>query len=162
MTVALRVPTLHDLICCFKEECNLKGWETSEREDWVKLESEYHNFLWIRSIQTSTFEKITKSHKCAINMGTHYRVVNISYTAWLFPETQYGTFMQIILNDPNLLCNTAVYDLSSVCEGNTICKKLNKTDSMVFKEFEMFLMNKLGVKFQPFVPVFPKPFNQFL
>lgn len=157
LNVALRVPTIYQLVKCFKEECQLKGWETSEHEDWVKLECEYHNFLWIQSIHASTFEKVTKSRKCAINKGSLYLVVDVSYTAWLFPETPSESLMQLIEDNPNLSRMTAIYDLSSFYEGNPICKKLNKTDSRVFREFEMFLKNNLGVKFQPFTPISGMP-----
>ena len=149
MTVALSVPKVWELLNLFKERCQLKGWKTSEHEDWVKTGKEYHNFLWIRTVHPSTFEKIALNPKCAIREGVSYRVVDVSYTAWVFSQTPPQNLVDAVLNDAELCKKTAIYDLSCAYAGKPLCLKWNETDSEVFKEFEKFLEEKWGVKFRP-------------
>jgi len=146
----LRIPKVWELIDLFKGQCQLKGWKTSEHEDWVKTgDEEYHNFLWIQTVHPSTFEKIAVNHKCAIRKGVSYQVVEISYTAWLFPQSPPENLTQRVKENPELSRRTAIYDLSLVYAGKPLCLKLNETDSMVFKEFEKFLEAELEVEVKP-------------
>lgn len=149
MAVILSIPRVWELIKHFKEWCQSRGWRTSEHEDWVKVGNEYHNFLWIRMIHSSTFEKVATSHKCAVREGISYHVVDVSYAAWLFPQTPPEELIQMIIGNPQLSKRTAIYDLSWAYSGKPICLKLNETDSMVFKEFERFLEQKWGVELRP-------------
>ena len=124
-----------------------KGLKTSEHEDWVKTgDDEYHNFLWIQTVHPSTFEKIATNHKCAVRKGVSYQVVDVSYTAWLFPQSPPENLMQIVKENPELSRRTAIYDLSWAYSGKPLCLKLNETASIVFKEFEKFLEKELGVE----------------
>jgi len=153
MAVILDIPRVWELIKRFKDECQSKGWKTSEHEDWVKAGNEYHNFLWIRMIHPSTFEKVATTHKCAIRERLSYQVVDVSYTAWLFPQTPPEELIQMIMRNRELSRKTAIYDLSWAYEGKPVCFKLNKTDSRVFREFERFMEEKLGVKVKPVYPL---------
>jgi len=145
----LPIPKVWDLLDRFKNQCKLKGWKISEHEDWVKAgDDEYHNFLWIQTVHPSTFEKIATNHKCAIRKGVSYQVVDVSYTAWLFPQSPPENLMQMIKENPELSRRTAIYDLSWAYGGKPLCLKLNETASMVFKEFEKFL-KELGVEVKP-------------
>ena len=142
----LRIPKIWELLDRFKDKCQLRDWKTSEHEDWVKTgDDEYHNFLWVQTVHPSTFEKIATNHKCAIRKGVSYQVVDVSYTAWLFPQSPPKNLMQTVKETPELSGRTAIYDLSGAYTGKPICLKLNETDSIVFKEFEKFL-EELGVK----------------
>jgi len=141
-------PKVWDLICYFKNECQTQGWKTSENEDWILVDNEYHNFLWTRTINPTTFKKIAKTSKCAVREGVSYRVVDVKYTAWLFSEQPQDEIMQTVAYDENLAKNTAVYDLSSLYSSKPTCVRLNSTQSKVFKEFEEFLQKKFGVKFK--------------
>ena len=146
----LRIPKVWELLDRFKDQCQLKGWKISEHEDWVKTsDDEYHNFLWVQTVHPSTFEKIAANHKCAIRKGVSYQVVDVSYTAWLFPQSPPENLMETVKENPELSRRTAIYDLSWAYTGKPLCLKLNETDSMVFKEFERFLKEKLGVKVKP-------------
>ena len=89
------------------------------------------------------------NHKCAIREGVSYQVVKTAYTAWLFPEKPPKTLMKTVIDDEELLKGTAIYDLSSVYAGKFLCWKLNKTDSVVFREFEKFLQENCGIKVKP-------------
>jgi len=124
------------------------GWKTSEHEDWIHADNQYHNFLWTRTIHPSTFEKIAKASKCAVREGVSYRVVDVAYTAWLFSESTPEELMKTVLDDQNLAKNTAIYDMSGLHSSKPICVRLNATKSRVFKEFEDFLQKKWGVKFK--------------
>ncbi len=146
----LRIPKVWELIDLFKGQCQLKGWKTSEHEDWVKTgDDEYHNFLWIQTVHPSTFEKIAVNHKCAIRKGVSYQVVDVSYTAWLFPQGPPENLMQRVKENPELSRRTAIYDLSLAYAGKPLCLKINETGSTVFKEFEKFLEKELGVEVKP-------------
>jgi hypothetical protein len=144
----MAVERLWELLHSFKGDCQLLGWKTSEHEDWVHAENQYHNFLLIRTIYPSSFKKVMKACKCAIRNGASYRVVNISYIAWLFSDPPPEEVIRAVMTDQNLAKNTAIYDLSGLCSGNSTCLKLNLTESKVFKEFEDFLRRKCGVKFR--------------
>lgn len=146
----LSIPKVWKLLDLFKDQCQLKGWKSSEHEDWVKTgDEEYHNFLWIQTVHPSTFEKIAVNHKCAIRKGISYQVVDVSYTAWLFPQSPPENLMQMVNENPELSRRTAIYDLSLAYAGKPLCLKLNETDSTVFKEFEKFLQEELGVEIKP-------------
>jgi hypothetical protein len=150
MPMTLPIPKVWELIDRFKDACQFKGWKISEHEDWIKTgDNEYHNLLWIQTIHPSTFEKIALNHKCAIREGISYQVVDISYTAWLFPQSPPEKLMQIIKENPELSRRTAIYDLSLAYAGKNLCLKLNETDSMVFDEFEKFLAQELEVEVKP-------------
>lgn len=133
-------PKIWNLIDEFKERCRLRGLEICEDEDWVKTDDgEYHNFLWTQTIHPSTFERIASNHKCAIRRGISYEVVDISYIAWLFQEKPPEFLINRIRENPELSRKTAIFDLSGAYAGEALCRKLNETESSVFKEFEQFL-----------------------
>lgn len=142
-------PRVWELIGYFKDECHSRGWKTSENEDWIKVDNEFHNFLWARNVHPSTFKKIVTACKCAIKQGISYQVVNVAYTAWLFPEAPHETLVHTVARDPELAKRIAIYDLSNVYAGKPVCLKLNETTSKVFQEFENFLEKKWGVKLKP-------------
>jgi len=142
-------PRVWEVIGYFKDECHSRGWKTSENEDWIKVDNEFHNFLWARNIHASTFKKIVTACKCAIKQGISYQVVNVAYTAWLFPETPSETLVHTVASDPKLARKIAIYDLSSIYAGKPVCLKLNETGSKVFQEFEKFLEKRWGVKLKP-------------
>jgi len=144
-----QIPKVWELLDGFKGQCQLRGWKISEHEDWVKIGDEYHNFLWIQSVHPSTFEKIASNHKCAIRKGVSYQVVDVSYTAWLFPQAPPEGLLETVKENPELSRRTAIYDLSWIYTGKPLCLKLNETKSMVFQEFERFLKEKLGVEVKP-------------
>lgn len=145
MSALLRIPRVWELLNNFKDWCRRKGWRSSEEEDWIRLDHEYHDFVWAKSVQLSTFRKVTQNPKCTVSDGFSYRVVNASYIAWLFQQSPSDDFIQILMDDPRLCSRTALYDLSQVYQGNPVCMKLNATKSQVFKEFERFLSENLGV-----------------
>ena len=146
MNVLVDVPRIWELLAGFKVLCKSKGWSTSEFEDSVNVGEEYHNFLWIRSLQPSTFEKIATLHKCILRRGLSYELVDVAYTAWLSPQPLPKKMMQMLAENHDLLEQNAVYDLSLAYEGKPVCWKLNRTESVVFREFEKFLEKKLGVE----------------
>ena len=149
MTSIPTVPKVWELLEKFKNKCKSKGWEISEYGDWVKEGDKYHNFLWTRTIHPSTFEKVAMNQKCAIQQGPSYQVVDVSYTAWLFPRTPPEELLQTVANNPELSRRTAIYDLSWAYEGKPVCMKLNMTESPVFREFENFLVDRCGVELKP-------------
>ena len=148
MTSILTVPKVWELLEHFKNKCKSKGWETSEYGDWVKKGDKYHNFLWTRTIHPSTFEKVAAGRRCAVRDGVSYQIIDVSYTAWVFPKTPPKKLMRMVAEDSELSKRIAIYDLSWAYAGKPVCLKLNETDSQVFQEFEKFLEEKCGVKFQ--------------
>jgi hypothetical protein len=142
------VPRLWDLIQSFKHECESQGWKTSETEDLINSENQYHNFLWARTIHPSTFEKIAHASKCAVREGVNYHVVDVAYTAWLLSEPPPEELWKTVMADPILTDKTAIYDLSDLNSSEPKCPKLNSTKSKVFAEFENFLKKKFGAVFK--------------
>ena len=145
MSALLSIPRIWELLKSFKEWCQRKGWKTSGEDDWVRLGHEYHDFVWANNVQVSTFRKVSKNHKCTVHDGFSYRVLNASYTAWLFQQPPANDIVQALIDDPEMSAKTALYDLSQVYQGNPVCLKLNATKSQVFKEFECFLSENWGV-----------------
>jgi hypothetical protein len=128
----------------------LSGWETCETEDWIKTDDgKYHNFLWTQTIHPSTFERIVSNHKCGIRRGLSYDVVEIAYLCWLFPERPPEMLTSQVREKPELKKRTAIFDLSGAYTGENVCRKINETESCVFKEFEQFLEEQWELEFKP-------------
>jgi hypothetical protein len=142
----MKMPRVWEILKEFKASCAGRGWKTSESEDWILVDGKYHNFLWARGVHPSSFNKIISNGKCIVREDLSYRVVKASYTAWLFSEAPPETLTKAIFNNPGFSDKVAIYDLSPMLEGKSLCLRLNHTDSPVFQEFEDFLKNQLKVK----------------
>jgi len=149
MAALLSLPRVWELLKGFKERCRRKGWKTCEESDWVRIDHEYHDFVWARNVQPSTFVKVSQNPKCTVRDGYTYRIVNASYVAWLFQQPPSESLLQTLADAPDLYERTALYDLSQVYQGNPVCLKLNTTRSQVFKEFESFLAENWSVTVKP-------------
>jgi hypothetical protein len=145
----MKMPRVWEILNKFKAVCRVRGWKTSESEDWVETNDEYNRFLWARDIHPSSFKRIVSNRKCVVREGLSYRVVDASYTAWLFSEEPSETLVRTVFENPDFSERIALYDLSPLLEGKNLCTKLNHTDSPVFQEFERFLRNELKVKLKP-------------
>jgi len=146
----MKMPRIWELVKRFKNLCSFHGWRTSESEDWIEIDDRYHNFLLAREIHPSSFNKIVSNRKCVIREGLSYRVVNASYTAWLFSEKPSVALVKAVSENPDFSERIALYDLSPMLAEKNLCIKLNNTDSPVFQEFERFLTEELKVKLKPF------------
>ena len=145
----MKTPTIWDILNKFKDACNSHGWRTCKSEDWIKIDGEYHTFLWTKDIHPSSFARIASNRKCITHEGLSYRVVDASYTAWLFSESPPETIIKTVFDNPEFSGRIALYDLSFMVKGEKVCIKLNRTDSPVFQEFEQFLKDELNVKLKP-------------
>jgi hypothetical protein len=145
----MKMPRVWEILGKFKDVCKGRGWKTSESEDWVQTNDKYNNFLMAKGIHASSFIRIVSNRKCVVREGMSYRVVEASYTAWLFSETPSEALVKTVSESPDFSERIALYDLSPMLEGKNLCVKLNHTDSPVFEEFERFLRNDLKVKFKP-------------
>ena len=67
--------------------------------------------------------------------------------AWLFYERPPEFFTSFIEENPELAQRIAIFDLCWVYIGEDVCRKFNETESIVFKEFELFLKDKWGILF---------------
>jgi hypothetical protein len=148
------ISRVSEILAKFKLFCMHLGWKTSESEDWVEMNDNYHNFLWARDVHPSSFRRIALDKKCVIREGTSYRVVEAAYTAWLFSQTPSEELARTICENPCLSKSIALYDLSQVTKGKDLCVRLNNTDSQVFQEFEKFLQSELNVRVEPLSPLF--------
>jgi hypothetical protein len=142
----MKMSRVSEILNDFKRFCRLRGWRASESEDWVKLEDEYHNFLWTRNVTPSSFKAIISNRKCVVRKGSLYTVVEPSHLAWLFSEIPSEDLVNTVLENPDFSRRIAIFDLSTLLEGKNMCTKLNNTDSAVFHEFELFLQSELKVK----------------
>lgn len=149
MPMNMLFPPIWNLIESFKKQCCSMGWETCEKEDWIKTgDGKYHLLLWTKTIHSSTFEKIVNRSKCGISRGNSYEVVEIAYISWLFQESPPENLFTWIKADPKLQRKIALFDLSGKYVGSNICRRFNKTESNVFKEFENFLEKEWGIDFK--------------
>jgi hypothetical protein len=148
----MKISKTWEILRTFKDSCKCHGWRTSENEDWIKTNEGYHNFLWIKDVSFSSFKRIVTSKKCIVREDLSYRVVEASYTAWLFSEKPSENVIKLIYENPVFSSKIALYDLSQMLEGKCLCTRLNDTDSPVFKEFESFLRTELKAKIKP-VPI---------
>ncbi|MEM3703227.1 MAG: hypothetical protein QXX79_02235 [Candidatus Bathyarchaeia archaeon] len=146
----MRTSKVWEILKKFKEVCGFHGWRTSESEDWIEANNKYHNFLLTRNVHPSSFRSIAASRKCVVREGLSYRVVEASYTAWLFSEPLQENLVSLLLENPEFTGRVALYDLSPIIEGKNSCIKLNYTNSQVFQEFENFLEKELGVKIEQY------------
>jgi hypothetical protein len=149
VTALLSIPRIWELLKGFKERCGHKGWKTSEESDWVRIDHEYHDFVWARNVQPSTFAKVSQTPKCTVRDGYEYRIVNASYVAWLFQQPPPESVLRALVGELDLDKTTAIYDLSQVYQGNPVCLKFNTTESLVFKEFESYLAENWGITTKP-------------
>jgi len=145
----LKISKICGILTRFKDLCRNHGWKTSEKNDWIETEDSYHNFVSVGDIHPSSFKRITNDKKCVVQEGLTYRVVESSYTAWLFSSVPSETFAKTVLSNPSLSRRTALYDLSGFAEGKNVCYRLNHTDSPVFREFEGFLQKELELELKP-------------
>jgi hypothetical protein len=154
-----RVPRVWDLLDQFKRRCDLRGWWSSKYEDIVRANGEYHSFIWARRVHPKTFRVIASNRLRPIRENDlSYRIVNVSYAAWIFPEKPQGSILLIMSEDQSLRKTTAIYDLSDVYCGGFICLKINETKSVVFHEFESFLKSEYQIDFVSGLP--PSPLEE--
>jgi len=151
MVITMEFPKVWKIMENFKEKCQKYGWKTSENEDWVYANENYHNFIWTRTIHNSTFRKVNTTQKCAIKEGTTYKVVETAFTAWLFIQKPSEELINSLTETPNLIRKTAIYDLSEIYQGNPVCNRYNRTNSVVFQKFEEFLSD-MGIRIESFLP----------
>jgi hypothetical protein len=145
----MRMREVWSIVTKFKDLCKRRGWGTSESEDWVEVKNRYHNFVWVREVHPSSFKRMANNNKCVVREGLTYKVVESSYTAWLFSKTPSQNLIRTILENPGFSCKIAVYGLNNRLDGKNVCTKLNCTDSPVFKEFEEFLEVEFEVTLEP-------------
>jgi len=150
-------PKVWELIETFKAQCSRKGWKVPENEDVVDVRGECHHLIWTQHIYPNTFGKVAKKSCVAIREGISYRMVNVSYTAWISPEAIAEKIPHVLLEDPDLSSKVAVYDVSPVYKGELVCLKMNRTGSIVFKEFEKFLAEEYSICFKPIHETFRSP-----
>ena len=146
MTEREKIPKVWDLLGQFKEECRRKGWKTSTYQDTIKVGDEYHDFIGTRTTHTTTFQRIASRKKLAIPEGKSYRIVDVSYTAWVFQEPPPQQLVKTLSINPDLYKKTAIYDLSTVYKGKPYCLRLNETGSQAFEEFEKYLKETYRVE----------------
>jgi hypothetical protein len=91
---------------------------------------------------------VASERKCVIREAVTYRVVQASYTAWLFAQTPPEDLVRIVIDNPDFNGRTALYDLSLLLEGEKTCPRINNTESSVFREFESFLKQNLDVRLE--------------
>lgn len=145
----VKMSKIWEILNNFKRFCRMRGWRTSESEDWVELNDDYHNFLWTRNVTPSSFKAIISNRKCVVRKGLLYSVVEPSHLAWIFSEVPSEDSVMTVLQNPDFSKRIAIFDFSPLLNGKNLCIKLNNTDSPVFQEFEVFLQTELKVKVEP-------------
>jgi len=148
----MNISGIWEILTNFKRFCRLRGWKTSENEDWVELNEDYHNFLSTRNVTFTSFKAIISNRKCVVQKGLFYTVVEPTHLAWLFSEVPSEDLFRTVLDNPDFSRRIAIFDLSPMLDGKNTCIKLNNTDSPVFQQFETFLRSDLKVIVESFKP----------
>ena len=144
------IQNIWEILDCFKHQSKLQDWEISEHEDWIKTsDGKYHNFVWIRSVHPSTFDRVCGDYKIGIREEHSYSIITVSYIAWLFLESPPENIIRKVEKNSRYSKRIAIYDLSQALTDKFPCLKLNKTDSRVFREFEKFVKRKLQIEIEP-------------
>jgi hypothetical protein len=151
----MKMPRIQKILSDFKSLSKRQGWKTCETEDWIQNEEGYHNFLFAMDVRPCSFKKVASAPKCVVREGLSYRIVESSYTAWLFPETLSADLTKIVTECPDFSSRTALYDLSPMLEGKSVCLKSNNTGSSVFREFEKYLQKEYNIHFES-APTLPE------
>lgn len=152
-------PSVWEFIERFKLKCHKKGWEVFENEDLVDVDGECHRFIWVRHVSPNTFKKVVTNPSVLVKKGASFRTVNVSYVAWISPESIAERILDSLLDAPGLLRKVAVYDVSPVYRGEPVCLKINNTESIVFQEFERFLDKEHMIRVEPIYEVLPSSKN---
>ena len=123
----------------FSDWCHLiqPSWKYKEDEHWFACGGAHHSFIHQRRINASTFHELVDTYRKYIREEKIYGTI-LSFIALLFTETPPLT-LNVVLDGPELLSRVAFYDLSEACRGRCLCVTMNRTDSVVFREFEGFL-----------------------
>lgn len=146
--MAKTVRKIWEIVARFMRRCRSKGWQIVERENIIKRNEEFHNILWTRKIQPSTFKSIAAKETSTIQDGISYRPIAVAYNAWICATPLSDSLKQTIAKKPKLLKRNAIYDLSKI-RAKGAAEKLNKTGSEVFQEFEKFLKDELRFELSP-------------
>lgn len=128
-----------DLIERFKETCRYRGWGVYGDEDLVYDGNNYHHLVLVRRTYFETFKRVITNTHQPIKDGSSYRSVNVSYVAWISERAIPRSVVEFLASKPVFLKRVALYDLSPIQSNEYMCLVMNKTDSIVFKEFEKFL-----------------------
>lgn len=140
-------PSVLDLLERFKTHCQFEGWKICGNEDLVNVSDEYHYFVWIQHNHPGTFRRVVASEKrIPLREYSSYRLVNISYLAWISSEPLGNDDLKLFSEIPGLAKRIAVYDLNFNNGEKPICSIIDETDSVVFKEFESFLAQEFKMK----------------
>ncbi|MEM2875963.1 MAG: hypothetical protein QXL67_03295 [Candidatus Bathyarchaeia archaeon] len=131
----------------FKDSCKAKGWDVEKSIDLIKRGDEYHNFLFTKEIRPSTFRRIGVYAKSVVKERELYRVVELTYNAWVCSKPVPESVWSILEEKPEMLSRNAIYDFSELATSG-VCRKLNETSSVVFREFENFLSEELKCKLE--------------
>jgi len=148
----MNMSKIWEVLTSFKRFCKLRGWRTSENEDWVELKDDYHNFLSTRNVTPASFKAIISNRKCVVQKGLFYTVVEPSHLAWLFSEVPSEDIFRTVLDNPDFSRRIAIFDFSPLLEGKNTCIKLNNTDSPIFHGFETFLQSELKITVESLQP----------
>jgi len=142
-------PRVWELIEGFKLQCGRRGWKVCQNEDLVDVGGEYHHLIWARHIYPDTFRKVVMNPHASVREGAYYRTVRVSYAAWISPESIAEKILDAFLEGPDLPRKVAIYDISPVYTGDRVCLRMNRTNSIVFREFERFLNEEYSISFRP-------------
>lgn len=128
-----------DFIERFKEMCRRRGWGVYRDEDLIYDGSNYHHLVLVRRTYFETFRRIISTTYQSIKDGNSYRIVNVSYIAWISEGALPRSVVEFLARRPDLLERVALYDLSPLQSNRHICLIINRTGSIVFRELEDFL-----------------------
>jgi hypothetical protein len=134
----------------FRDWCRLRqqGWKFKADENWFACSGAYHSFTHQEKMDASSFRELIDDYRIYLRKEELVSTI-LSFIALLFTEKPPQN-MIIIFSDPKLLSRVAFYDLSEACRGRRLSVTINRTESVVFREFEAFLEKIYGLIHESF------------
>lgn len=129
-----------DIIDKFKPICKVKGWKIFEHEDLVNADGKYHHLVLVHQAHLETFKRVVANSRQYIRDGNSYIVADVSYVALISQTAIPESIINFLSSKSSLMRKVALYDMSPLYEGKRFCLRINETDSLVFREFEDFLV----------------------
>lgn len=120
-----------------------RDWKFKADEHWFTCRGAYHSFVHQETLDASSFRELVDDYRIYLRKEALVSTI-LSFIALLFTDKP-PLNLHIVLGDPELLSRVAFYDLSEACRGRHLCVTINRTDSAVFQEFEVFLEKIYGL-----------------
>lgn len=148
MLLASRVHPHHDfssIMRGFRDWCRLwrQSWKWNEKGHRYTCAGAIHGFVHQGKMNASPLSQLVETYRKSFREAEPFPPLR-AYIALVFTDAP-PLNVHVVLGDPDLLGEVALFDLSEACRGRRFGVTINRTDSVVFREFEVFLATIYGI-----------------